>query len=168
MAVKAEIIADSGAFAGYSAPVLTRTVLHGAGPYRVPNLWIEAKAIYTNNPTTGAMRGFGVPQAALAHERQMDLLAAATGLDPFEIRLDVYKRQVYTMLALAVLMISMIVIMNVITDWDLMVIIPFVALTFPIISAVFQKPVSYTHLPTGYEPAALPLSYRPENVTFKV
>ena len=87
VAVKAEIIADSGAFAGYSAPVLTRTVLHGAGPYRVPNLWIEAKAIYTNNPTTGAMRGFGVPQAALAHERQMDLLAAATGLDPFEIRL---------------------------------------------------------------------------------
>ena len=52
---------------------------------------------------------------------------------------QVHWSKVYTMLALAVLMISMIVIMNVITDWDLMVIIPFVALTFPIISAVFQK-----------------------------
>ncbi|MEA4892110.1 MAG: xanthine dehydrogenase family protein molybdopterin-binding subunit [Peptococcaceae bacterium] len=87
IAVKAEITADSGAFAGYSAPVLTRSVLHGAGPYRVPNVWIEATAIYTNNPTTGAMRGFGVPQVALACERQMDLLAVALGVDVFKIRL---------------------------------------------------------------------------------
>ena len=32
------------------------------------------------------MRGFGVVQACFAHERQMDLLAQACGLDPLEIR----------------------------------------------------------------------------------
>jgi CO/xanthine dehydrogenase Mo-binding subunit len=34
----------------------------------------------------GAMRGFGVPQAAFAHESQMDLLAKALHMDPLEIR----------------------------------------------------------------------------------
>ncbi len=87
VAVKAEILADSGAYSGYSAPVLTRSVLHGAGPYAVPNVRIHAVAYYTNNPTTGAMRGFGVPQVALAHERQMDLLAAALGMEPMAVRL---------------------------------------------------------------------------------
>jgi len=43
--------------------------------------------VYTNNPWSGAMRGFGVPQLAFAHESQMDLLATALKIDPIEIRL---------------------------------------------------------------------------------
>jgi len=35
----------------------------------------------------GAMRGFGVPQMAFAHEAQMDLLAQELGMSPLEIRL---------------------------------------------------------------------------------
>jgi CO/xanthine dehydrogenase Mo-binding subunit len=42
---------------------------------------------YTNNPWSGAMRGFGVPQIAFAHESQMDLLAQTLGMDPIDIRL---------------------------------------------------------------------------------
>ena len=87
LAVKAEIIADSGAYEGYSPAVLSRTVIHGAGPYFVPNVRISAVSVFTNNPTTGAMRGFGVPQAVFACERQMDLLAQELGMDPMELRL---------------------------------------------------------------------------------
>jgi CO/xanthine dehydrogenase Mo-binding subunit len=42
---------------------------------------------YTNNSWSGAMRGFGIPQMAFAHESQMDLLARALKMDPIEIRL---------------------------------------------------------------------------------
>jgi CO/xanthine dehydrogenase Mo-binding subunit len=42
---------------------------------------------YTNNPVSGAMRGFGVPQLAFAHETQMDEIARAIGIDPLDIRI---------------------------------------------------------------------------------
>jgi CO/xanthine dehydrogenase Mo-binding subunit len=48
---------------------------------------VESKLIYTNNPMAGAMRGFGVPQTAFAHESQMDLLASELGLSPLEFRM---------------------------------------------------------------------------------
>ena len=41
---------------------------HSCGPYRVPNVDVEARTVYTNNPPSGAMRGFGVNQAAFAIE----------------------------------------------------------------------------------------------------
>ena len=47
---------------------------------------MEALAVYTNNPPCGAMRGFGVPQAAFAIEGCLDLLAKKVGLDGWEIR----------------------------------------------------------------------------------
>jgi len=42
--------------------------------------------VYTNHPPCGAMRGFGVPQAAFAIEGALDLLARKAGLDGWEIR----------------------------------------------------------------------------------
>ena len=87
VAVEGEIIADSGAYEGYSPAVLSRTVLHGSGPYNIPNVRMQAVSVFTNNPTTGAMRGFGVPQVAFACERQIDILAARLGMDPMELRL---------------------------------------------------------------------------------
>lgn len=87
VAVEGEIIADSGAYEGYSPAVLSRTVLHGSGPYNVPNVRMKAVSVFTNNPITGAMRGFGVPQAAFACERQLDILATKLGMDPMELRL---------------------------------------------------------------------------------
>ena len=57
------------------------------GRTEVPNLYAESLFAYTNNPMAGAMRGFGVPQIAFAHESQMDLVAEALGISPLEIRL---------------------------------------------------------------------------------
>jgi len=38
--------------------------------------------MYTNNPVSGAFRGFGVTQSAFAVEQNMDLLAEALGYGP--------------------------------------------------------------------------------------
>jgi len=85
-AVRAEIYGDAGAYASLSEAVMTRTATHAAGPYIVPNVAVDCYAVYTNNPPSGAMRGFGVPQAAFAMETAMDILAERLGLHPLELR----------------------------------------------------------------------------------
>jgi xanthine dehydrogenase molybdenum-binding subunit len=85
-AVRARMLGDSGAYASVGMKVLERAAGHACGPYRVPNVDVESRAAYTNNPPCGAMRGFGVPQAAFALEGALDQLAEACGLDRWEIR----------------------------------------------------------------------------------
>jgi xanthine dehydrogenase molybdenum-binding subunit len=85
-AVRARIIGDTGAYASVGMKVLERAAGHSCGPYRVPNVDIEAKTVYTNNPPCGAMRGFGANQAAFAIEGIMDLLAEKVGVDGYDIR----------------------------------------------------------------------------------
>ncbi len=78
---------DTGAYASWGPTVAGRVPVHGSGPYQIPHITINAQAILTNAPPSGAFRGFGVPQIALAHEALMDDLAAQAGLDPLEFRL---------------------------------------------------------------------------------
>jgi len=85
-AVKARMIGDSGAYASVGAKVLERAAGHACGPYRVPNVDVESRAVYTNNPPCGAMRGFGANQVHFAMEGCLDLLARKAGLDRWEIR----------------------------------------------------------------------------------
>ncbi len=85
--VKVKIIGDTGAYASYGATVCLRAAVHCTGPYRVPNVYCESIMCYTNNHPCGAMRGFGIPQIAFAHESQIDELAEACGIDPFELRM---------------------------------------------------------------------------------
>jgi CO/xanthine dehydrogenase Mo-binding subunit len=86
LAMRAAITCDTGAYGSYGIAVTSRAAVHATGPYQVETVAVESRCVYTNNPFCGAMRGFGTPQIALAHESQMDLLAQALGLDPFEIR----------------------------------------------------------------------------------
>ena len=85
-AVKARMIGDSGAYASVGGKVLERAAGHACGPYRVPAVDVEARAVYTNNPPSGAMRGFGANQAHFAIEGCIDLLSAKAGLDGWEMR----------------------------------------------------------------------------------
>ncbi len=85
-AVWARMIGDKGAYASVGAKVLERAGGHATGPYRVPNVDIESRAVYTNNPPCGAMRGFGANQAAFAIEGLLDRLAEKVGIDGWEIR----------------------------------------------------------------------------------
>jgi CO/xanthine dehydrogenase Mo-binding subunit len=87
VAQEIEILADAGAYASTSASVLSTTVMLCTGPYYSPNVRVTARAVYTNNPVSGAFRGFGAPQAVFAAEAHMARLAAALDLDPVELRL---------------------------------------------------------------------------------
>ncbi len=86
-ALEVELLQDTGAYASYGLAVISRATVHATGPYYVPNVRVKATMVYTNNPHSGAMRGFGVPQISIGHESQIDLLAEALGIDPVEMRL---------------------------------------------------------------------------------
>lgn len=87
VAVQAELYGDGGAYASLSDKVMTRATTHATGPYVMPNAKIDCYVMYTNNPPSGAFRGFGVTQSAFAVEQNMDLVAEAIGMDPVEFRL---------------------------------------------------------------------------------
>ncbi len=86
LAVRARIVGDTGAYASVGDKVLERAAGHACGPYRVPNVDVESRAVFTNNPPAGAMRGFGVNQVCFAMEAMMDILASRVGIDRWEIR----------------------------------------------------------------------------------
>jgi xanthine dehydrogenase molybdenum-binding subunit len=86
LAVRSRIVGDVGGYAGTSAKCVLRAACHSCGPYRVPNVDAEGKAVFTNNPTSGAMRGFGTNQAHFAMEGIMDMLAERVGIDGWDIR----------------------------------------------------------------------------------
>jgi CO/xanthine dehydrogenase Mo-binding subunit/aerobic-type carbon monoxide dehydrogenase small subunit (CoxS/CutS family) len=78
---------DTGAYASWGPTVANRVPVHAAGPYEVAAIRATTRAIYTNGPIGGAFRGFGVPQAAVAHEALVDDVAEQLGIDRLEIRL---------------------------------------------------------------------------------
>jgi CO/xanthine dehydrogenase Mo-binding subunit len=86
-AVDVRLTLDTGAYASYGLAVLSRAAAHAVGPYEIPHVRVHGELYYTNRIWAGAMRGFGVPQVSFAHEGQMDSLAKALGIDPFEIRM---------------------------------------------------------------------------------
>jgi CO/xanthine dehydrogenase Mo-binding subunit len=86
-AVKVNITGDTGPYASYGDAVCLRAAVHATGPYEVANVWADSKLFTTNGPVSGAMRGFGVPQLAFAHESQLDEVAALLGIDPLDIRI---------------------------------------------------------------------------------
>jgi xanthine dehydrogenase molybdenum-binding subunit len=80
------LVADAGPYPLLSPRVLFAALVVGCGPYRVPHVKIDARAVFTNNVPTSAMRGFGAMQVTFAYESQMDLLAEKVGLSALEIR----------------------------------------------------------------------------------
>ena len=85
-AMKAVLIADTGAYASLGGPVLQRACTHAAGPYNYQNIDILGISVYTNNVVGGAYRGFGVTQSCFATENNINLLAEMVGISPWEFR----------------------------------------------------------------------------------
>jgi xanthine dehydrogenase D subunit len=85
--VKARLVMDGGAYTSTSPVVIANGSYFVAGAYDVPNAQIDGFAAYTNNPPTGAMRGFGAVQACYGVESNMDKLARALNMDPLELRI---------------------------------------------------------------------------------
>jgi xanthine dehydrogenase molybdenum-binding subunit len=86
LALRSRILSDAGGYHTTSAKCSLRAACHSGGVYRIPHVDVESKAVYTNNPNAGAMRGFGSNQAQFAIEGVMDILAETVGVDGWEIR----------------------------------------------------------------------------------
>jgi CO/xanthine dehydrogenase Mo-binding subunit len=78
--------ADAGAYNKHTPYAVTKHAANVAGPYAIPNVWIDAHCVYTNRQPGSAMRGFGVTPASFALEVQMDKIAETIGMDPWRIR----------------------------------------------------------------------------------
>ena len=77
---------DTGAFIPYGIAIAQVASTSIAGPYRIPDIWVEFSAVYTPTVQVTPYRGCGRPQACYAIERAMDQLADELGLDRFEVR----------------------------------------------------------------------------------
>jgi CO/xanthine dehydrogenase Mo-binding subunit len=84
---KCEVFWDTGAYAEIGPRIGHKSGYTSAGPYRIPNVWIDSYCVYTNHVPAGAFRGFGVPQVIWAYDSQTDMIARALGEDPVEFRL---------------------------------------------------------------------------------
>ncbi|MHB8621266.1 MAG: xanthine dehydrogenase family protein molybdopterin-binding subunit, partial [Chloroflexota bacterium] len=85
---KASCMLDTGAYAGDGPAIACVSTLMLAGPYRIPNLFLEGVAVYTNKTNMGAYRGPSGPQCCFAVESQMDEIAEKLGRDPLDLRLQ--------------------------------------------------------------------------------
>ena len=88
IAFRTETMANVGAYLSNFATV-TPTFLHGtlmAGPYKVPNVYVNVKTVFTNTAPVDAYRGAGRPEATYSLERVIDKMCRELGLDPFEVR----------------------------------------------------------------------------------
>jgi len=77
---------DVGAYADIGPRVIQKATYTATGPYRIPNVALDARAVYTNTTPGGAFRGFGVPQLAWALESLMDVAAERLDRDPVDLR----------------------------------------------------------------------------------
>ncbi len=86
VALRDSFLHDTGAFIPYGIAIAQVASTSIAGPYQIPNIWVEFKAVYTPTVPVTPYRGCGRPQSCFAIERAMDQLADDLGLDRFEIR----------------------------------------------------------------------------------
>lgn len=86
--VSVRFVGDTGAYASVGMKVLERSAGHATGAYHFPVTDVLATAVYTNNIPCGAMRGFGVNQAAFGLESLLDELCEMGGFDRWQFRYD--------------------------------------------------------------------------------
>ena len=80
-------VLDGGAYSslGIATVYYNGSLLHA--PYALSNMRYDGYRIYTNKPTSGALRGHGGVSNRVLFETQLSLVAEELGMDPIEIRL---------------------------------------------------------------------------------
>ncbi len=81
-----ELSSRCGATTDLSMAINDRAMFHADNAYFLPAVEIISHRFKTHTVSNTAFRGFGGPQGMIAIERVMDAVAAATGLDPLEVR----------------------------------------------------------------------------------
>ncbi len=86
LAFRDNFLVDCGAWNPVGVAVAYNTAVHLLGPYKIANYAATARVAATNKVPNAPYRGAGRPEAALAMERTMDLIAGTLGLEPAEVR----------------------------------------------------------------------------------
>ena len=84
---KVKLFWDAGAYADYEVSVARSAGYMSAGPYDIPNIWIDSYAVYTNKLVATAYRGFGCSETTFCYEQDMDIIAKKLELDPVKFRI---------------------------------------------------------------------------------
>lgn len=84
---QARLVLDTGAYATHGPITTEIATMMAAGPYRLPNLLVEGRTVYTNRTPAGSTRAPSGPQVCWALEQHIDAIAGRLGLDPLELRL---------------------------------------------------------------------------------
>ena len=88
VARKLEAYSNQGGYASHAHAIVANTSNEFKQIYHdEKTLESDAYTVYTNIATGGAMRGYGIPQAAFAAECMADDLAVAVHMDPLEFRM---------------------------------------------------------------------------------
>lgn len=82
-----DLVYNAGAYAGLSPSAVAQGMLRSPGPYRVPNVRLRSRGVYTNTVPSGSFRGAMTNQPAFGYESHADEIASALGIDPLAIRL---------------------------------------------------------------------------------
>jgi aerobic carbon-monoxide dehydrogenase large subunit len=90
LGLRVQTLANMGAYLSTFAPCIP-TYLYAtllSGPYAIPAIYAEVKAIFTHTVPVDAYRGAGRPEAAYLLERLVDKTARELGIGRVEIRRD--------------------------------------------------------------------------------
>ncbi|OGO09866.1 MAG: hypothetical protein A2Y93_14780 [Chloroflexi bacterium RBG_13_68_17] len=86
IARKIKMVRDGGAYPSTNDYVVRKASYGIAGPYDIPNVWIDGYAVFTNKRPTSSMRGFGLYQSSFAWDVQIERIAERVGIDSWRLR----------------------------------------------------------------------------------
>ena len=86
VAKEVDVLTDVGAYSDHALGMVTHAITYAPGPYNIPHVAARGRAVYTNNPDWGCMRGYGGMEIAWATEGQMDVIARELKIDPVTLR----------------------------------------------------------------------------------
>ena len=86
LAKKCYHVLDGGPYGGSGVAACAQSTLWANFPYKLNSVDFLAHRVYTNNPSSGAMRGYIACQVHYAHDLNMQYAADHLGIDPVEFR----------------------------------------------------------------------------------
>lgn len=84
-ALRCEIVENLGAYSMHQF-MNFRASVHAPGSYNIPNVSVDVYGVFTNNVTSGAMRGYSAPQIIFAQEQFYEEVAEELGMDLIEFK----------------------------------------------------------------------------------
>ena len=86
VARRMEEYAKQGAYSSHGHSIAAKATSAFVQIYPCDTYSFDAYTVYTNTPTAGAMRAYGIPQVTFAIESHVDDIARALDMDPIELR----------------------------------------------------------------------------------